>query len=153
MEERGRFLLEYIELLQNERLGEAEGFRHVAPGEHARADRPGARSRPVGDQQAARAQLLVHEGDRERLAPARPMNAAESIPQLRAIIEDFFLAPVLAVAHLGSYATQRRAVKALTAEARRTQSASWRKSNPKDVAAFAPLAVRSFDSGSPRYGA
>ena len=32
-EERGRFLLEYIELLQNERLGESAGFRHVAPGE------------------------------------------------------------------------------------------------------------------------
>lgn len=30
-EERGRFLLEYIELLQHERIDEAEGFRHVAP--------------------------------------------------------------------------------------------------------------------------
>ena len=30
--ERGQFLLDYIELLMNERLGEAEGFRHVAPG-------------------------------------------------------------------------------------------------------------------------
>ena len=29
--ERGQFLLDYIELLQNERLHEAEGFRHVAP--------------------------------------------------------------------------------------------------------------------------
>ncbi len=30
--ERGQFLLDYIALLQNERLHEAEGFRHVAPG-------------------------------------------------------------------------------------------------------------------------
>ena len=30
-EERGRFLLEYIELLQNERVREQEGFRHTAP--------------------------------------------------------------------------------------------------------------------------
>ena len=30
-EERGRFLLEYIDLLLNERTGEAAGFRHVAP--------------------------------------------------------------------------------------------------------------------------
>jgi nifR3 family TIM-barrel protein len=29
--DRGRFLLEYIELLQNERIREADGFRHVAP--------------------------------------------------------------------------------------------------------------------------
>jgi tRNA-dihydrouridine synthase B len=29
--DRGRFLLEYIELLQNERVREAEGFRHSAP--------------------------------------------------------------------------------------------------------------------------
>jgi tRNA-dihydrouridine synthase B len=33
LEARGRFLLEYIDLLQHERTGEADGFRHVAPGE------------------------------------------------------------------------------------------------------------------------
>src|SRR3954447_20619410 len=31
-EERGQFLLEYVELLLHERTGEAPGFRHVAPG-------------------------------------------------------------------------------------------------------------------------
>jgi nifR3 family TIM-barrel protein len=31
LEDRGRFLLEYIELLQTERIREPEGFRHVAP--------------------------------------------------------------------------------------------------------------------------
>ena len=71
-EERGRFLLEYIELLQNERLHESDGFRHVAARRAARAVRTGARSRQVGDQQAARAEFLVHERHRERLAPARP---------------------------------------------------------------------------------
>jgi tRNA-dihydrouridine synthase B len=30
--ERGRFLLDYIELLLHERVNEADGFRHVAPG-------------------------------------------------------------------------------------------------------------------------
>src|SRR6476646_227299 len=34
-EERGRFLLEYIDLLLNERVNEADGFRHVAPGQAA----------------------------------------------------------------------------------------------------------------------
>ncbi len=33
--------------------------------------RTGARSRPLGDQQAARAELVVHEGARQRIAPAR----------------------------------------------------------------------------------
>jgi tRNA-dihydrouridine synthase B len=32
LEDRGRFLLEYIELLLTERVHEPEGFRHVAPG-------------------------------------------------------------------------------------------------------------------------
>ncbi len=31
-EERGQFLLDYIDLLQNERVHEPDGFRHVAPG-------------------------------------------------------------------------------------------------------------------------
>ena len=31
--ERGRFLLEYIDMLMQERLWEADGFRHVAPGQ------------------------------------------------------------------------------------------------------------------------
>ena len=34
MAERGQFLLEYIDLLLQERNAEAEGFRHVAPGPH-----------------------------------------------------------------------------------------------------------------------
>src|SRR5688500_58912 len=32
MEERGQFLLDYVELLINERVNESKGFRHVAPG-------------------------------------------------------------------------------------------------------------------------
>lgn len=32
MRERGQFLLDYIDLLSNERVEEADGFRHVAPG-------------------------------------------------------------------------------------------------------------------------
>src|SRR6476620_8775341 len=42
LQERGRFLLEYIELLQNERVREPEGFRHVAPGAEAAAGPHGA---------------------------------------------------------------------------------------------------------------
>lgn len=32
LEERGQFLLDYIDLLMKERVGEQEGFRHLAPG-------------------------------------------------------------------------------------------------------------------------
>src|ERR1019366_5028371 len=35
LEDRGRFLLEYIDLLVNERVREADGFRHVVPGTSA----------------------------------------------------------------------------------------------------------------------
>ena len=69
--ERAQFLLEYIDLLLQERSDEAAGFRHVAPGQEADAPAPGARPRAVGDQQAARAELLVHEGPGQRLSPAR----------------------------------------------------------------------------------
>ena len=46
LEERGQFLLDYIDLLLKERVGEQEGFRHVAPGLPAEAAgrRPAAAS-------------------------------------------------------------------------------------------------------------
>ena len=68
--ERGQFLLDYIDLLLKEHSTEAAGFRHVAPGQAPSTDRPGARARALGDQQAAGAELLVHQGSRQRLAPA-----------------------------------------------------------------------------------
>jgi hypothetical protein len=46
--ERGAFLLEYIELLLNERVGEADGFRHLAPGHDAAPPAGGARARALG---------------------------------------------------------------------------------------------------------
>jgi len=91
-EERGRFLLEYIELLQNERLDEADGFRHVAPGQ--KPDAPGPAR---GDDRWVINKLRalnswytkgIDNGSHLRIA----VNAAESIPHLRAIVEDFFLA-------------------------------------------------------------
>ena len=70
--DRGRFLLDYIDLLRHERVHEPEGFRHIAPatesGARHRATRAGPRS--VGDQQGPRARLVVHQGPRERLPPA-----------------------------------------------------------------------------------
>ena len=69
-EERGEFLLEYVDLLLQERSDEAAGFRHVAPGQEAGRSCPSARPRAVGDQQAARAELVVHQGPGQRLSSA-----------------------------------------------------------------------------------
>src|SRR6185503_16355415 len=45
LRERGEFLLEYIDLLLGERVDEAQGFRHSAPGQTAVEPPQGARGR------------------------------------------------------------------------------------------------------------
>jgi len=93
-EERGAFLLEYIDLLIHERTGEARGFRHTAP------------TRPDPDAIAAAGPARGHDrwvvnklralnswytkgldnGSHLRVA----VNSADSIPRLREIIAEFF---------------------------------------------------------------
>jgi tRNA-dihydrouridine synthase B len=98
MEERGRFLLEYIELLQNERVHEPAGFRHVAPG--------------TSDQSSASGPSPARSHDRWVINKVRALcswytkgfdcgshlrirvNSAESLAQLRDIIDEFFLREV-----------------------------------------------------------
>jgi tRNA-dihydrouridine synthase B len=110
MAERGAFLLEYIEMLLHERRGEADGFRHVAPSRpeaHGPQD-PGPEA--LGPVAVSGAAARGHDrwvinklralnswytkgldnGSHLRTA----INSAESIPQLRDIIEDFFGAAV-----------------------------------------------------------
>ena len=76
LEERGQFLLDYIDLLLKERVDEAPASGTLRPQRRERADaldaecRLGARPGALGDQQAARAGLLVHEGARRRLSAA-----------------------------------------------------------------------------------
>jgi tRNA-dihydrouridine synthase B len=89
-EERGRFLLEYLDLLLTERVDEAEGFRHVAPGQSVVADAP-ARGRVrwvINKLRALNSWYTkgIENGSHLRVA----VNAAETIPQLRTIIEEFF---------------------------------------------------------------
>ncbi|MET0214844.1 MAG: tRNA dihydrouridine synthase DusB [Vicinamibacterales bacterium] len=92
LEERGQFLLDYIGLLVNERVHEEKGFRHVAPGADA--------SRPV--EAASRHDRWVINKLRALCswytkglvggsALRVLVNQASSLPELRAIIEDFFL--------------------------------------------------------------
>jgi nifR3 family TIM-barrel protein len=92
MEERGRFLLEYIELLQNERVREPEGFRHIAPGADGGAD-PKSPARGHARWVINKIRALnswytkgIDNGSHLRVA----VNAADSIAQLKDVIAEFF---------------------------------------------------------------
>ncbi len=92
-EARARFLLEYIDLLLDDRAREAEGFRHVAPAAPADLD-PRAKSRERWVVNKVRALCTWYTkgldgGSHLRIA----INAAPSIAEVREIIDRFFLAP------------------------------------------------------------
>jgi tRNA-dihydrouridine synthase len=90
MAERGRFLLDYIDLLLNERVDEAQGFRHIAPG---MADERKARGRERWVINKLRALCAWYSKGLEGGSHLRVrVNGAESIDELRAIVDEFFLA-------------------------------------------------------------
>jgi tRNA-dihydrouridine synthase B len=92
--ERGRFLLDYIDLLMTERVAEADGFRHVAPGQAPPVSTP-ARGHDRWVINKLRALNSWYTKGLDNGSHLRvSINAAESIPHLRAIIEDFFFTPV-----------------------------------------------------------
>ena len=86
--ERGRFLLDYIDLLLKERSEEADGFRHVAPGQEAAAPARGRDRWVINKLRALNSWYTkgLDNGSHLRVA----INASESIAQLREIIEEFF---------------------------------------------------------------
>jgi nifR3 family TIM-barrel protein len=101
-EERARFLLDYIELLQHERLREEPGFRHVAP-RAAAPSAPGAPSAPSAPRHdrwiinKVRALCSwytkgIDNGSHLRIQ----VNAAQSLTELRELIQAFFcgVAPI-----------------------------------------------------------
>jgi hypothetical protein len=89
-EARARFLLDYIDLLVAERVDEAHGFRHVAPGQPD-ADRAPARGRQKWIINKLRALNSWYTKGLDNGSHLRvSINAAESIPHLREIIESFF---------------------------------------------------------------
>jgi nifR3 family TIM-barrel protein len=96
-EDRARFLLEYIDLLVAERVDEAQGFRHIAPGqpvEDSRASIP-ARGRERWVINKLRALNSWYTKGLDNGSHLRvSINAAESIAELREIIEEFFASPV-----------------------------------------------------------
>ena len=90
LEERGQFLLDYIDLLLNERVNELAGFRHVAPGE--RPDALPARGRAkwvVNKLRALNSWYTKGLNGGSHLRTS--INSADSIDQLRSIIVDFFV--------------------------------------------------------------
>ncbi|MCC6164541.1 MAG: tRNA dihydrouridine synthase DusB [Acidobacteria bacterium] len=97
MRDRGEFLLEYVELLLNERVDEAAGFRHTAPTAPDVADADSALRAPArGRERWVINKLRAlngwyskgYEGGAQfRMA----INTAESIPQVRDLIARFFL--------------------------------------------------------------
>ena len=105
-EMRGRFLLDYVDLLLGERVAEAEGFRHMAP----TADGGAATHRPAH----GRERWVINKiralnawfskgldgGSDFRVA----INHTESIPALRDLVARFFLDRADDVAHGASVA-------------------------------------------------
>ena len=91
--ERGRFLLEYIDLLMREGVDEDPGFRHAAPGSNISESRR-ERSRQSHERWVVNKLRALgswytkglHGGSQLRTA----INAAESVAALRDIIDAFF---------------------------------------------------------------
>ena len=94
LQERGRFLLEYIELLQNERVREPEGFRHVAPGVDPAADARASTDRRSHDRWVVnkiRALGGYYTKGVENGAELRAgLNTTIGVGQLRDLIARFF---------------------------------------------------------------
>jgi tRNA-dihydrouridine synthase B len=92
LHERGQFLLDYVDLLLNERVDEAPGFRHVAPGADALTPPVPARGRERWVINKLRAlgswySKGLEGGSQFRVA----VNSAESIDALRRLIRTFFM--------------------------------------------------------------
>jgi tRNA-dihydrouridine synthase B len=94
LQERAQFLLDYIELLVHERVDEADGFRHVAPGAMgqlgAEEDRP-ARGHDRWVINKLRALCSWYSKGLEGGSQLRVrVNSADRVSQLRDVIEEHF---------------------------------------------------------------
>jgi tRNA-dihydrouridine synthase B len=90
--QRGRFLLDYIELLLNERVAEADGFRHAAPGVIVAAnEKARGHDRWVINKLRALCSWYSKGVDCGSHLRVR-VNSCDSIAQLREIVDEFFSA-------------------------------------------------------------
>jgi nifR3 family TIM-barrel protein len=93
-EERGQFLLDYIDLLLTDRVDERGGFRHVAPGAEASQPPAPARGRDRWVINKVRALGSWYTKGLEGGSQLRVrINAAESVSSLRDLISEFFFEP------------------------------------------------------------
>lgn len=100
---RGRFLHEYIDLLLSQRLEEADGFRHVAPGVMVSAGGP-ARGHDRWVINKLRALCTWYSKGLDRGGQLRMrVNSAQSISELRDIIDEFFSAETMDVRPAAPY--------------------------------------------------
>ncbi len=91
-EDRGRFLLAYIDLLLAERVGEREGFRHTAPGQRSKAPSEPARGRERWVINKLRALGSWYTKGLEGGSELRvAVNSAQSITELRELVSLFFM--------------------------------------------------------------
>ena len=94
LRERGEFLLEYIQMLLDEGVNEADGFRHVAPGvwsETVDEARP-ARGHERWVINKIRALCSWYSRGLDGGSHLRVrVNSAERVSQLRAIVDEFFV--------------------------------------------------------------
>jgi tRNA-dihydrouridine synthase B len=99
--ERGQFLLDYIQLLLNERVDEADGFRHVAPGADLSASSDDARPARGHERWVINKLRALCSWYTKRLDGGSQLrvrvNSAERITQLREIVEECFLTEGAAV--------------------------------------------------------
>ena len=92
LEARGQFLLDYIAMLLTERVHEERGFRHVAPGADAARPAEAASRHDRWVINKLRALCSWYTKGLDGGSALRvSVNQASSLPELRAIIEDFFL--------------------------------------------------------------
>ena len=94
LEQRGRFLLDYIDLLLNERVDEAEGFRHRAPGANDAPfeTSPVARGHERWVINKLRALCSWYSKGLEGGSQLRTrVNSAERIDDLREIVDEYFM--------------------------------------------------------------
>jgi tRNA-dihydrouridine synthase B len=95
LEERGRFLLEYIDLLLNDGVDEAAGFRHTAPGPSEPHTQPSpiARGHERWVINKLRALCSWYSKGLEGGSQVRVrVNSAERVDDLRAIVDEYFMA-------------------------------------------------------------
>jgi tRNA-dihydrouridine synthase B len=91
LEEKGQFLLDYIDLLLNEHVDEDVGFRHTVPGSDSHAPARG-RERWVVNKIRALCSWYTKGLDGGSIFRTS-VNTVENIPQLRALVHQYFFLP------------------------------------------------------------